>query len=328
MLKQKSPIIWISKSLLIQKAYIVLTLLIALMACNKKQFMEARSMIRPANDTSVYDTAPRWSPDGKKILFYTYRHDSLGAELYTITPNGTDLNRITSTYPNEWWSDYSPHGDLIYISSDRDKSERYGGSEIYALSSSGAYTRLTFSADTSSFNIYPRISSDGEQLLYCANCIGKDVNSDIYLISADGENPINLTNHTASDRYGSWSPDGKQILFESNRNGNFELYVLSLETKELRQLTFNESNDIQGDWSSNNEIVFSSNRDGDYEIYVMKSDGTNIRQLTFNKDKDFWPSWSPDGTHIAFSAYRRGKKNKADVYLIQSDGDSEKLLSL
>ena len=222
----------------------------------------------------------------------------------------------------------SPQGDLIYISSDRDKSERYGGSEIYTLSSSGKYTRLTFSADTSSFNIYPRISADGEQFLYCANCIGKDVNSEIYLISVDGENPINLTNHTASDRYGSWSPDGKQVLFESNRSGNFELYVLSLETKELRQLTFNESADIQGDWSSNNEIVFSSNRDGDYEIHVMKSDGTNVRQLTFNKAKDCWPSWSPDGTHIAFSAYRRGKKDKADVYLIQSNGDSEKLLSL
>jgi len=300
-----------------------LYLIVIIYGCKTTVSEKSKSKVTTTADTLVYDTAPRWSKTSDKILFYTYRHDSEGAELYTISPDKTGLTRLTETYHNEWWSDFSPSDSIIYVSSDYDKSKRFGGSEIYALKTNGDFTRLTYDSDSSSFNISPRVSSDGNELLYCSNCLGKDVNGEVYLIQADGTNPVNLTNHPSFDRNGSWSPDGTRILFESNRSGNFELYVMDLATKELTKLTDNEHNNIQGDWSINNEIVFISNRDGDYELFVMNADGSNQKQITFNRDKDVLPSWSPEGNRIAFSSYRFGKKDKGDIFLINQDGSSE-----
>ncbi|MTI38061.1 TolB family protein, partial [Fulvivirga lutimaris] len=304
-----------------------ITTSIILVGCKQKESKISAAKDKIATDTLVYDTAPRWSNAGDKILFYTYRHDSEGAELYTVNPDKTQLTRLTETYHNEWWSDFSPEDDIIYVSSDYGKSERFGGSEIFELKADGTFTRITFSADSNSFNIHPRVSLDGSQLLYCSDCLGTDVNSEIILINADGTNPVNLTNHPSADKYGNWSPDGKSILFASNRTGNFEIYVMNLETKELTQLTNNEYDDIQGDWSINDEIVFTSNRDGDFEVFTMKSDGSDQKQITFNNDKDVLPSWSPEGDRIAFSSYRLGKKDKGDIFLINRNGENEMMLT-
>lgn len=279
------------------------------------------------NDSLVYDTAPRWSVTGDKILFYTYRHDPEGAELYSITPDKSKLVRLTNTHHNEWWSDYAPTANTIYTSSDYGRSERFAGGEIFALDAKGTMTQITHSSDSASFNIYPRVSANGSQLLYCSNCIGKDVNSEIVLVQADGANPVNLTEHPAADRYGTWSPDGSRVLFESNRTGSFQLYILNLNTKELIQVTDNVHNNIQGDWSINNKIVFVSDRDGDDELYVMNADGTDQTQLTFNEVRDVQPSWSPDGKRIAYATYRFGKKDKADIFLIDTDGKNDTRLT-
>ncbi len=276
-----------------------------------------------STDTLVYDTAPRWMKTGNKILFYTYRHDPEGAELYAVFPDGTGLARLTSTYHNEWWSDISPIDESIFVSSDFGKYERFGGSEIYALKANGDFTRLTFDSDSNTFNIYPRVSPDGSRLLYCGNCLGKDVDSEVILIQSDGTNPENLTYHPSADKYGGWSPDGTRILFESNRSGNFQLYTLDLATRELTQLTDGVGDNKHGDWSIDDKIVFISNRDGDYELFVMGSDGANQQQITFNEDNDVLPSWSPDGSRIAFSSYRYGEKNKGDIFLIDPDGSNE-----
>jgi Tol biopolymer transport system component len=309
------------------KILIILCLIIFLVACSEKPSKEFADNQQNETDTLVYDTAPRWMKTKNIILFYTYRHDAEGAELYTISPKTFELSRLTDTYHNEWWSEYSPLNDVIYVSSDFGKSKRFGGSEIFALKSDGTYARLTFSADTNSFNIYPRISPDGKRLLYTANALGKDVDSEIMWINIDGTNPINLTNHPSKDKYGSWSPDGKTVLFESNRSGNFELYLMDLATKRLTQLTDNEFSDSHAEWSIKNEIVFISNRDGDQELFTMKSDGSEQTQITFNDANDVLPSWSADGQKIAFSSYRFGKRDKGDIFMIDRDGKNEMRLT-
>lgn len=281
-----------------------------------------------STDSLVYDTAPRWSKNEDRILFYSYRNDPTGAELYAINPDRSALQRLTNTYHNEWWSDASVEGDIIYTSSDRDKSERFGGSEIYAIKPNGTYERLTQAKDTTSFNIYPRVSPDGTQLLYCANCLGKEVDSEVMLLNIDGSNPENLSDHPSMDKYGTWSPDGSKVLFSSNRTGSFDLYVLDMATRNIIQLTDNAHNDIHGDWSINNEIVFVSDRDGDEELFIMNADGTIQRQLTFNDDKDVLPSWSAKGDRIAFSSYRYGEKNTGDIFLINRDGTNEMRITM
>lgn len=280
------------------------------------------------DDSLVYDTAPRWSKSGDRILFYTYRHDSEGAELYTIEPDSKKLKRLTNTYYNEWWSDFSVVDERIYFSSDKGKSSRFGGSEIFSMKADGSdMKQLTITADTTLFLIDPDVSPNGSKVAYCYDCIGKETNSEIYIMNADGSDPINLTNHPSNDRNPSWSPNGEKLLFSSDRSGNYELYVLDIALGELTQITKSSTNSTQGDWSINDEIVFVSDEDGDKEIIIMKLDGSNRKQLTNNIAQDVLPAWSPDGLKIAFSSYRRGNMDKGDIYMINSDGTGEELLT-
>ena len=87
----------------------------------------------------------------------------------------------------------------------------------------------------------------------------------------------------------------------SDRDGDFEIYVMDADGKNQTQLTQNNDRDWFPSWSPDGQrIAFMSNRDGDFEIYVMDADGKNITQLTQNNDYEWLPSWSPDGQRIAF----------------------------
>jgi TolB protein len=70
-------------------------------------------------------------------------------------------------------------------------------------------------------------------LAYDSDVAGND---EIYVLPADGGPSINVTNHPAEDRYPAWSPDGQHLAFQSNRDGNWEIYSLALETKQLTRL--------------------------------------------------------------------------------------------
>ena len=109
------------------------------------------------------------------------------------------------------------------------------------------------------------------------------VEADGTVVNADGTNVRQLTNNTYSDVFPSWSPDGTQIAFASDRDGDREIFVMNADGTNVRQLTNNTYNDWFPSWSRDGtQIASQSDRDGDSEIFVMNADGTNVRQLTNN----------------------------------------------
>jgi len=94
-----------------------------------------------------------------------------------------------------------------------------------------------------------------------------------------------------------------KIAFVSNRDGNYEIYVMDPNGSEQTRLTYNDADDREPSWSPDgNKITFASNRDGNYQIYVMNCDGSNQTQLTYNDDaNDRQPEWLPDGEKISFT---------------------------
>lgn len=84
-----------------------------------------------------------------------------------------------------------------------------------------------------------------------------------------------------------WSPDGTKAAFASNEGGTWSIYLIDLETNEVKRLTDDQANDASPSWSPDGErILFSSDRSGQWEIYVMRADGSEVRQLTTTAGKD------------------------------------------
>jgi dipeptidyl aminopeptidase/acylaminoacyl peptidase len=104
----------------------------------------------------------------------------------------------------------------------------------------------------------PQLSPDGKTIAYTVTVVNKEANStnsDIWLVPVTGGSSAQLTNSPKHDRHPRWSPDGKTILFESNRNGSMQIYAISVSTGETKQLT-NISTEASGAvWSPDGKLI-------------------------------------------------------------------------
>lgn len=120
---------------------------------------------------------------------------------------------------------------------------------------------------------------------------------------------------------------GDRLAFSSDRDGDFEIYLIDIDGSNLRQLTDNGGSDFDADWSPDGrQIVFARREtlESDSEIVIMNADGSDPRQITDNDFDDTDPAWSPDGEWIAFSSNRDGD---ADIYLMRVDGSDLRQLT-
>lgn len=117
-----------------------------------------------------------------------------------------------------------------------------------------------------------------------------------------------LTTDAANDLRPFWSPDGKQIVFFSNRSGTYNIWVMNADGSSQRPLTQGSADDRRPSWSPDGKwIVFDSDRSGDRNIWIVSAKGGDPIQVTHDSASDSFPSWSPDGQHIAFYSYQDGK---------------------
>ena len=126
------------------------------------------------------------------------------------------------------------------------------------------------------------------------------------------------------------SPLWGKIVFQSTRDGNSEIYVMSSFGNGQTRLTDYEESDGAAVWSPNGrQIAFDRaiyNRKGEvnYEVFVMDADGSNQHNLTRHPASDALPDWSPDGSQIAFDSDRDGDLN---VFVMDADGGNVKQIT-
>lgn len=211
-------------------------------------------------------------------------------------------------------------GGVVLFESDRD-----GNPEIYSTDDAGRIKRLTNSLSADTQAVW---SPNMQQIAFTTN---RDGQNEIYLMNADGTNPVNLTNNPADDQQPTWSVDGQWIAFTTNRDRNYEIYLLRLSNYVLLNLTNNPANDTQPDWmrSMNQDvagefIVFTSDRDGNQEIYRMGTDGSSVTNLSASNASDEKANGSPDGSLVVFTTNRNGNQ---EVYSMRIDGQGQTNLS-
>ena len=104
----------------------------------------------------------------------------------------------------------------------------------------------------------PQLSPDGKTVAYTVTVVNKEANttnSDIWLVPVSGGSSTLLTNSPKHDRHPRWSPDGKTILFESNRTGLMQIYAIAVSSGETKKLT-NISTEASGAvWSPDGKLI-------------------------------------------------------------------------
>ncbi|MDQ6728502.1 MAG: hypothetical protein M3066_20420, partial [Actinomycetota bacterium] len=163
----------------------------------------------------------------------------------------------------------------------------------------------------------------------------RDGNSQIYTFDPAGTEvqATRITNNSAFDGRPRYSPDGRKIAFESNRDGPTEIYIMDAQVTapganaptdgtNVRRLTFTGTpghGNSSPTWSpGGDQIAFQSTRTGQFQVFKINIDGTGETQLTNEAAESTLPAWSPDGAKIAFSSRRDDPS--ADVYTMNPDG--------
>lgn len=153
-------------------------------------------------------------------------------------------------------------------------------------------------------------------------------NTDIFTMNTAGENVQNLTQHPSIDSEASWSPDGRQIVFTSQRGtgASSDLYIMDADGGNVRQLT-NDPNQVElyPAWSPDGQtIAFTSvsMRDlGVPAIYLINADGSNLRPITNGANfRGTAPVWIEGGARLLFLRAERDDERNMRVYVMDADG--------
>ena len=241
------------------------------------------------NDRCGFYHPPTWSPDGQKIAFSTC--DANGSIHIFVKDLRTSKQKKvtdiwTGIYPGYLVRSWSGDGKLLALSCW--EVPPHDSSDICIIDVEGKrlknLTQLPGVGDWT-----PSWSPDSSKIVFGSR---RDGNDEIYVMEADGRNPVNLTNHPSWDSSADWSPDGEKIVFFSHREGQSDIYVMDADGANVVNLTNHPAQDRVPSWSPNGQwIAFQSTRDRNWEIYVMEADGNNQTRVTNHPDTDVEPVW-------------------------------------
>ena len=257
--------------------------------------------------------APNWTPDGKWLVV------NKDGRLWKIAPDGsTDLLEIDTGDLNQCNNDHviSADGKWIGLSSNDPANRRSYNSYVYVLPFEGGQARKITPEGPSYLH---GLSPDGKTAAYCA-FRGPDREQDIYVMPLKGGKETRLTDAPGLDDGPEYSPDGKQIWFNSVRTGRMQVWRMKSNGKEQTQMTFDED---MNSWfphisPDGKQVVYLAYHD--YEI----DPGSHVADLNVQLRMipaaggdpevlvDFFGgqgslnvnSWSPDSRQFAYVSYR------------------------
>lgn len=269
---------------------------------------------------------PAAGQDQGQRLAYTVFSDS-GPEIWVVYDDGSGNRRRGPGSDASW----SPDGQQLAFT-----LETEGNRDIYVMSAldGSGVTRLTTHPASDHGASW---SPDGSMIAFNSERSGSDqiwrrnVEAGTwraYLVQLTQD-----TYHGRVNNFLSWSPDGRWIAFEADRDRDDpEIYLANaIDGTNQQRLTFTRALDEVPSWSPDGtRILFSSDmhgepQSGDYDIYIMNADGSEQVRLTRTPGAASYPTMSPDGQKIAYS-YSEEDRDSSRIMIMNTDGSGQEVL--
>jgi Tol biopolymer transport system component len=252
-----------------------------------------------------YDCEPAFSPDSQKVAFARGSVGGLGKDLFAISLTGGEPRRLT--FDNGWG-----FGALAWTQDGKDivySSTRGGLLNLWRVSATGGEPRPV--AGVSALAYHPSISRKGHFLAY----EHATLTNSIWRVRLKGKTqPLGRPTRLIAARGGinyrpNFSPDGKKVVFESDRLGYSDIWSCDSDGSNCTQLTSLHGTAGTARWSPDGRhVVFEFQSRHYYEIYVVDVPGGRPRLVpTFPDSDNGAPNWSRDGKWIYFySSHEKG----------------------
>jgi TolB protein len=185
--------------------------------------------------------SPAWSADGTKLAFSSSRTGD--PEIYIVNSDGSGLKRLTSYHGPDVSPVWNPKtgAQIAFVSG------RTGLPQIYVMDADGAnLQRVT----NEGYAVSPAWSPNGQFLLFAwirHYGPGAPGAQDIYIMDVASHQWVQLTHDGGRNDFPSWAPDGRHIVFQSNRTGRDEIWSMLADGSQQKQLTTNGAN-TQPNW--------------------------------------------------------------------------------
>jgi len=225
---------------------------------------------------------PRWSPQGDRIVFNSYKDGAPMVYLMDMTSrsahviSGKDGSNISG-------ASWLPNNDTLALT-----LRKSGNPDIFTIDINGRIIEQLTSHWT--IETSPTFSPDGTKMAFVSNRSG---NPQIYVKDLNTGEEERITFDLKYCTSPVWSKTNK-IAFSVMENGNINIYTINPDGSNMRRLTEGNGNNEDPCWSPDGRyLVFSSNRDGGgYNLYIMNANGQNQRRITFLKGDNTAPDWS------------------------------------
>lgn len=211
-----------------------------------------------------------FSPDGEEIIF------TQDKQIKTININNNIISDVTSDQNSYYEPSYSPDmTEIVYVGKVNNVYH------IGKMNANGSNQKVL--VDSIIHVSSPAYSPSGDNIMFLSQ-------DGLFIMKTDGSELTNLTNHYEADWAPVFTPDGLSILYETNIDGNKEIYSIGTDASNNTNLTNNPANDITPSLNADGtQLLYVSDRDGDKEIFIMNIDGTAQTQVTENTVDDNTP---------------------------------------